>query len=438
MRFARFVRAAMEADQLIVQPRMGFDSLIEMRAGLKAVRDANALSIGTITLDSYTRVGDHQAAALAIQEHRGLNGYPIVVYGADVTREMLDGIQGDNFPIQVRHGCAKPLDIFQVIKDAGIDATEGGPVSYCLPYGRVPLAESIDAWARCCDLIAARADEPEAVHLESFGGCMLGQMCPPSLLIAMSILEGIFFLQHGVHSISLSYAQQTDQLQDVAALHALRLLATEHLGAADWHVVLYTYMGVFPKTPQGSQSLLAESVRLARMGGAQRLIVKTVAEAHRIPTVAENIEALEFGSRTWQSLQPDKSAWFNFAMAVEIYDEASQLVNAVRNLHPDIGVALRMAFESGYLDIPYCLHKDNQGRSRSYIDAAGRLQWHAVGRMPITAKPSDSHKGRLDPFDFLEMLSTVEHRFDNPHYSTTLVGHRSNSVCRPLSIPKHH
>lgn len=327
MRFARFVLAAMQADQLIVQPRMGFDSLSEMRAGLKAVKVANALSVGTITLDSYTRVGEHQTAALAMQEHRGLNGYP---------------------------------------------------------------------------------------------------------------LEGLFFLQHGVHSISLSYAQQTDQLQDVAALHVLRLLATEHLGAADWHVVLYTYMGVFPRTSQGSKSLLAESVRLARMGGAQRLIVKTVAEAHRIPTVAENIEALEFGSSTWQSLPSDKSAWFNFALAVEIYDEASQLVNAVRNLHADMGVALRLAFESGYLDIPYCLHKDNQGLSRSYIDAAGRLQWHAVGRMPITAKPSDRHKGRLDPFDFLEMLSTVEHRFDNPHYSTSLVGHRSNSVCRLLSIPKHH
>lgn len=438
MRFARFVRAAAQADQLIVQPRMGFDSLSEMRAGLEAVKGANALSIGTITLDSYTRVGEHQAAALAIQEHRGLNGYPIVVYGANVTKEMLTGIQGDNFPIQVRHGCAKPLDIFQVIKDAGIDATEGGPVSYCLPYGRVPLAESVDAWARCCDLIAARADDSEAVHLESFGGCMLGQMCPPSLLIAMSILEGMFFLQHGVHSISLSYAQQTDQLQDVAALHALRLLATEHLGAADWHVVLYTYMGVFPRTPQGSKSLLAESVRLARMGGAQRLIVKTVAEAHRIPTVTENIEALEFSSSTWQSLPPDKSAWFNFALAVEIYDEASQLINAVLNLHHDIGVALSMAFESGYLDVPYCLHKDNKGLSRSYIDAAGRLQWHSVGRMPIIAKPSDSYRGRLDPFDFLQMLSTVEHRFDSPHYSAALIGQRSNNVRRSLSSPQHH
>lgn len=78
---------------------------------------------------------------------------------------------------------------------------------------------------------------------------MLGQLCPPSLLVALSVLEGVFFRQHGLRSVSLSYAQQTHHDQDVEALLALRTLAGEHLAGMDWHVVLYTYMGVFPGPP---------------------------------------------------------------------------------------------------------------------------------------------------------------------------------------------
>ena len=38
--------------------------------------------------------------------------------------------------------------------DAGLDATEGGPVSYCLPYSRMPLEIATRNWARGCDLLA--------------------------------------------------------------------------------------------------------------------------------------------------------------------------------------------------------------------------------------------------------------------------------------------
>ena len=137
------------------------------------------------------------------------------------------------------------------------------------------------------------ADRGGRAHLETFGGCLLGQLCPPSLLIATSVLEALFFVQHGLRSVSLSYAQQTHPVQDIEALAALDQLATELLpDDVDRHIVLYTYMGVFPRRVAGARSLLADSARIAVLGGAQRLIVKTETEAHRIPTVAENLAAL--------------------------------------------------------------------------------------------------------------------------------------------------
>ncbi|MEU5943331.1 hypothetical protein ABZ807_30160 [Micromonospora sp. NPDC047548] len=189
-------------------------------------------------------------------------------------------------PVQVRHGSALPEEIFAALLRTGVDATEGGPVSYRPPYRRVRLCDAVDSWARCCAGYGRLRDVGVEPHLESFGGCLLGQLCPPSLLIAVTELEGMFFRQHGLRSVSLSYAQQASPEQDEEALAALRRLVDELLPELDSHVVLYTYMGVYPRTRDGAPRLLGAAARLAVRGGAAHLIVKTPAEAYRIPTIA--------------------------------------------------------------------------------------------------------------------------------------------------------
>ncbi len=339
MRFGQHIAAARQAGELVVQPRMGFDHPTKMRLGLQAVRDASARVVGTITLDSYTRVGDLASTVQALREGKELNGYPIVSHGTKRTREMLEGIQANNFPIQVRHGSPLPEHIFASVLACGIDATEGGPISYCLPYGRTPLREAISSWRRCADLAATSAANGHVLHIETFGGCMLGQMCPPSMLVAISVLESLFFIQRGVPSVSLSYAQQTSFEQDVAAIRALRHLAARWLPNTDWHIVLYTYMGVFPRTEDGARDLLRQSVHIALRGGAERLIVKTVAEAHRIPTIEENVQALELAAQHWRNLQAEdkNTGYCELAHYETVLSEATTLIESVLSLHNDVG-----------------------------------------------------------------------------------------------------
>ncbi|MFG2877799.1 methylaspartate mutase [Streptomyces sp. NPDC048337] len=422
--FGSAVRDAARRGRLVVQPRMGMPTVAEMRQGLTAVQAARATTVGTITLDSYTRVGDHDSARQALAAGSDLNGFPIVAHGAATTRNMIDSLGDPGFAIQVRHGSPLPLGIVRALLDAGLDATEGGPVSYCLPYSRTPLHESVDAWSRSCELLAERV---EGAHLESFGGCMLGQLCPPALLVALSVLEGVFFQHHGLTSISLSYAQQTSFGQDVEALAALRRLAGEFLTGTEWHVVLYTYMGVFPQTPEGALDLLRSSAVLARVTGTERLIVKTPAEAHRIPTIADNVQALEEAARAAETVLdavPGKAAGPAFADgafgdpsfdggAEAMYAEARALIDAVLELDTDPGRALLTAFRRGYLDVPYCLHADNAQRSRAYIDGEGRLQWLSVGAMPLRAVPP-TRASRLTADGFLRMLGHVQRTFDGP------------------------
>lgn len=394
-----------------------------MRNGLLATRGANATTVGTITLDSYTRVGDHATARAVVASGADLNGYPIVAHEVDTTRAVLDGVSDCGFPVQVRHGSACPQDIFAALIEAGLHATEGGPVSYCLPYSRVPLETSVRSWVRCCELLAGSREIGIEPHLESFGGCMMGQLCPPSLLVAISLLEGLFFRQHGLRSISLSYAQQTNPDQDLEAVLALRRLAAELMPDLNWHVVIYAYMGVYPRTPDGAARLLAEAARLAVRTGSDRLIVKTVAEAHRIPTIAENVAALETAAAAAADERWPRAA--GVAEDTGVYAEARALIDAVVDLESDLGRALVDAFRLGYLDVPFCLHPDNAGRTHSYIDATGWLRWSRIGSMPIHGVAQPTRSEELTAAGLLASLSYVERKFDD----AVLEG----SLARPLA-----
>ncbi|GAA4238657.1 methylaspartate mutase [Actinomadura meridiana] len=404
--FGGMVRRARSRGQLVVQPRMGFADAATMRAGLVRTADVPAPTAGTITLDSYTRLGDYRAVLDVIARGGDLNGFPIVTENHAVTRAMTADLVGPDFQIQVRHGSAAPMDIVKAMTRADLYATEGGPVSYCLPYGRVPLAESIDHWRRACELLAATRGPDVEPHLETFGGCLLGQLCPPGLLVAVSVLEAMFFRDHGLRGVSLSYAQQTDHEQDVQAVNALRTLAAEYLPDVDWHIVLYTYMGVFPATRRGAIRLNRDAARLAARAGADRLIVKTSVEAHRIPTIDENVEALrgaaDVAASSWDvaPTRPDDTT----------LAESRNLVQATLELSDDIGHALLLAVRRGLLDVPFCLHPDNAGRSSSTIDSAGRLVWASPGAMPLTATPG--RHPELSSDRLLASLTHLSRRYD--------------------------
>lgn len=420
--FGAFVRAHGARGRLVVQPRMGFGDPARMRAGLLATRRADAHTVGTITLDSHTRVGHLQAVEEALRAGFDLNGYPVVSHPAETTEQVLDGIRGPDFPVQVRHGSAVPRDIFAALAALGLTATEGGPVSYCLPYGRTPLAEAVREWAVCSELFAELSGTGAEPHIETFGGCMLGQLCPPSQLVALSLLEAMFFVQHGVRSVSLSYAQQTHLGQDQEAVAALRRLCREHLRTDDWHVVVYAYMGVYPQTDDGALRLLRQAAELAVTTGCERLIVKTVAEARRIPTIAENVQALEYAADVAaRTARPAAGAGTGVEADSETYQEARALVEAVLCLHADIGTALMRAFQHGYLDIPYCVHPDNCGRTRSYLDSAGRLRWADIGSLPLGHLVTGLSTGRVTAPGLLGDLSYVRSTFDEPRKPPVLL-----------------
>ena len=431
--FGAVVAAAQARGELVVQPRMGFAGPARMRAGLLATRAARAATVGTVTLDSYTRVGDHRAVRRALAAGADLNGYPIVDRGPAATAAMLDGVLAPGFPVQVRHGSADPRRIVRTLLRSGLHATEGGPVSYCLPYSRMPLADAVEHWRRCCELLAQARVPGREPHLETFGGCMMGQLCPPALLVALSVLEGMFFWQHGVRCISLSYAQQTHAGQDEEAVAALHELIRRYLPRARTHVVIYTYMGVYPRTPHGALRLLGDSARLAARSGAARLIVKTVAEAYRLPTVAENVAALEYAATAAAGVARRAPA-----ADTGIHAQARALVDNTLALHDDLGRALLAAFARGHLDVPFCLHPDNAGRTRGRLDRDGRLCWQSIGALPIADLVEPPPAARMTSADLLTALRFVARGYDHRPGTAAAVAGTPPVPDPPAALPAGH
>lgn len=348
----------------LVQPRMGVSMMEEMREGLIRTAGANDATVCTITLDSFTRVCDFSSASRAIEKKSKLNGFPLVSHDTEVVKGLVEFVkQRLKKPLQVRHGSAKPSRLFKRMAEVGLTATEGGPISYCLPYSRLPIREAIADWKSACNYLA---DGSDVSHIESFAGCMMGQLCDPAILVALNILEAKFLTQNRISSVSLSYAQGISLVQDRAALRVLREMASHYLDQTPHHLVVYVFMGLFPRSVGGYCRITKDAAAAAKHEHIERIIVKTPAESRRIPTFDENVASLDY-TRHALNLDHGEIASLDESEYERIAFNAKALVENTLSLNEDVGEALALAFEKGLLDVPYCLHSDNINASRTTI-----------------------------------------------------------------------
>ncbi|TBU77360.1 methylaspartate mutase [Phytopseudomonas daroniae] len=349
----------------VLQPRMGFSSRSRMQAGLKATAGSHANTVCTITLDAFTRVNDLDAAQRAIDNGAMLNGYPIVNHPVAETREMLGRIRDIyNVPVQIRHGSPDPVHIFRRMTEVGLAATEGGPVSYCLPYSRTPLRDAFSHWRSACEVLSQGVEHS---HIESFAGCMMGQMCDPAVLVALNVLEGLFLREHGISTLSFSYAQGISPMQDLAALSALKKLVGERFTPGSYHFVAYVFMGFFPRTIGGFCRIMQDALSVVRAAGVHRVIVKTPVESRRIPRIEENIAALEYAEYCLRTGGVLSEVPFDYDEHNRILDKATKLISGTLVLDSNISEAILSAFDCGLLSIPYCLHPDNKRGSGTVL-----------------------------------------------------------------------
>lgn len=383
---AEVLHSARLAGRVALQPRCGVGGHREMAALLAHLEREGRPDILTLTIDSHTRLCRFDNAARALStDPRTLNGYPLVTHGWERGRELNESVAA---PLEIRHGSPDPRALFHVSVASGITSFEGGGISYNLPYSKdVPLAHSLAAWAEVDAVCGELAELGTVVDRELFG-TLTAVLVPPSISLAVSVLEAVAAAAEGVRCISVSYPQSGHLTQDVAALRAIHELAARYLPAGvQTHAVLHEFMGVFPRERRHAEQLIFFGALTARLGGASKMITKTYQEAFGIPDAEANAAGLRLADIANSSLLGFISV-DEEAVAEEqewICREVAEIVEPVlasRNLHSGIVTA----FAEGRLDIPFSASRHAHSAIIPRRDSEGAIRYQSHGNLPLSAQ----------------------------------------------------
>jgi methylaspartate mutase epsilon subunit len=394
-RAADVLRGAASSGKIIIQPRCGVGDHEEMRDILLRIEAEARPAILTLTIDSYTRLKQFRTAAQALsRDPRNLNGYPLVTHGWRRGRELDDAVQA---PLEVRHGSPDPRELFAVALAAGLTSFEGGGISYNLPYSKnVPLRVSLSCWQQVDQVCGELAKSGIIVDRELFG-TLTAVLMPPSVSLAVSMLEAVAASAAGVQCLSVAYPQSGEIHQDIAALRSIPVLARRYLPESiEIYPTLHEFMGVFPRQPEAADALILFGGLTARLGGATKVINKTCQEAYGIPDAAANIDGIRLTALAQSELldfiQIDEAT-----VEEELYwlqREVCELVDPVLNDGETLS-AIVAAFESGRMDIPFSASVHARAEVVPKRDASGAIRYLHPGRLPFSRLTLRHNEQRL-------------------------------------------
>ncbi|MCT6736583.1 hypothetical protein [Rhodococcus qingshengii] len=390
------LRESLRSGSFAVQPRCGVGGHAEMRALLQELEATADPDILTLTIDSHTRLKRFDSALRSLNTApETLNGYPLVTHGWQRGRDLNESVEA---PLEIRHGSPDARRLFDVSIASGITSFEGGGISYNLPYSKdVALQYSLEAWQgvdrHCGDL----ATHGVIVDRELFG-TLTAVLVPPSISLAVSVIEAVLAAREGVKCISIAYPQGGELYQDVAALRAIPILAKRYLpGDVDVFPVLHEFMGAFPRQRSSSEELILYGAFIARVGGAAKLITKTHQESLGIPDAQANAEGLRLAKLANSSLLQfftvdDERTQRELGWIV---DEVAELVGPLL-ARPDLIGAVIEAFADGALDIPFSASRHARSAVIPRRDSSGAIRYHDSGALPFSATVRSRHRDLLD------------------------------------------
>ncbi|GAA0670645.1 methylaspartate mutase [Streptomyces thermocarboxydovorans] len=380
---AEVLQDCKDRGRVALQPRCGVGGHEEMKRLLTTLEAEAGPDILTLTIDSHTRLKRFGEARRTLHlRPADLNGYPLVAHGWQRGRALNELVDA---PLEIRHGSPDARLLFDVSVASGITSFEGGGISYNLPYSKaVPLAESLTAWQDVDRACGELAEHGVTVDRELFG-TLTAVLVPPSISLAVSVLEAVLAARAGVRCISVAYPQGGHLVQDVAALRSIPVLAERYLPAdVQVHAVLHEFMGVFPRERGNAEDLILYGALAARLGGASKLITKTYQEAYGIPDTAANVAGLRLADRANSPLLDFVSV--DGAQVAEeqrwILDEVADLVEPLLE-QPDLIGAIVEAFADGRLDIPFSASRYARSDVIPRRDATGAIRYSTTGALPF-------------------------------------------------------
>ncbi|MFB6421498.1 hypothetical protein [Bradyrhizobium tunisiense] len=382
---AQIVQEAQGAGTVAVQARSGLGGHAEMLSLLTGMESEAEPDILTITIDSYSRLRMFEQASKVLRTNpAALNGYPLVAHGWQRGRELN---QRTKRPLDIRHGSPVADELFDVAVASGITSFEGGGISYNLPYSkRVSLNESLAAWRRIDRKCGVLAEQAIVVSREMFG-TLTAVLTPPSISLAVTLLEAVSAARDGVRCLLIAYPQGGNILQDVAALRSIPRLARKYIPCEKVYPVLHQYMGPFPRSRTKADALILLGGLVARLGGASKVLTKTYEEARGIPSLKANVDGISLTkcalAQMFEFVAIDEAA-----VDEEIYwieREVSELIGSLVDAD-DLHEAIISSFQMGRLDVPFSPSISTRGDVIPVRDSQGAIRYLSSAGLPFSER----------------------------------------------------
>jgi methylaspartate mutase epsilon subunit len=405
---------------ILIQPRSGVALVPEQIKLFKAFEDVGA-HVLSYQVDSLTRNNNYVGAERAIQESRAsgvstLNGFPVINHGVAGLRRIISEVK---VPLQTRHSTRDPRLLAEISYAGGVTSFEGGAICYNIPYYKdYPLDESIRSW-QYVDRLTGLYYERFGIKLDrEYFGTLTATLIPPSLAIVINILQTLLAIRQGVKCFSLGYAEQGHRVQDIAAIRMLYRMPTEvlhNLGYKDVEVrtVFHQYMAAFPETLERAEELVYESAITAALSGATRVIVKTSAEAFKIPLLEDNVHAIALVR------QGTKAAARQAIPETEVEEECAVIRREVRAIldsvihcgRGSISEGIVTGFRKGFIDVPFSPSIHNRGEVMTARDVEGAVRFVSPGNLQLDRETLDFHRHKINERRRAEGLSSERQNY---------------------------
>jgi methylaspartate mutase epsilon subunit len=403
-----FVKAQAKARSnrlpILIQPRSGV-SLVEPQIELfKAFKSAGA-DVLSYQVDSLTRNNNYAGAEQAIHESRAtgvshLNGFPVVNHGVPALRRIISAV---TTPLQTRHSTRDPRLLAEISYAGGVTSFEGGAICYNIPYYRdYPLDQSIKVWQYVDRLTGWYYEKFGIVLDREFFGTLTATLIPPCLAIVVNVIQAVLAVKQSVKSVSLGYAEQGNRIQDVAAIRVLARVTDrvlKNLGHQDVAVstVFHQYMAAFPETQRRSRELIYNSAITAALSGATRVIVKTSVESLRIPTVADNADAINLVRSAVAEAPAFRLDEVKIAEECAIIEHEVELLleSVIHCGRGSLATGVVQAFRQGFLDVPFSPSIYNRGEVVTARDAEGAVRFLCPGQLQFDRELKDFHRSKM-------------------------------------------
>jgi methylaspartate mutase epsilon subunit len=389
---------------ILIQPRSGVP-LIPHQIKLFEAFKRLGIQVLSYQVDSLTRNNDYVGAEEQIRESQAIgkatiNGFPVINHGVSGLRRIINQVK---VPLQTRHSTRDPRLLAEISYAGGVTSFEGGAICYNIPYYKdYSLDDSIRAW-QYVDRLTGLFYERFGILLDrEFFGTLTATLIPPSLAIAVNVIEAILAVRQGVKSVSLGYAEQGHRIQDIAAIRTLAALGSEilqNLGFKDVQVntVFHQYMAAFPEDRQRAAEIIYHSALTAALSSATRIINKTPAEAQRLPTLDDNAEGIKLVSRaileaTYSPLDQERIT----EECAIIRQEVEALLDSVIYCGDgDIAKGVVIGFRKGFIDIPFSPSIHNRGEVMTARDAEGAIRFLSFGNLQFNHRLREYHREKM-------------------------------------------